>query len=113
MRVYPEEDGVEFRAWFESNPNEPAVPSTVHWRLRCLTNGTVLQDWTEATPVEVFENGARTGVYALIEVDGALNALQDRCNRRETKRLQVVAAKATPRQGTEWFDYAIANSENP
>lgn len=111
MRVYKDGDGVECKAWFESVPNEPAVPLSAHWRLRCLTSGTVLQDWTELTPVEVYENGVRTGVYAIIEIDGTLNAIRDATLRRETKQLQVVAAKGTPRQRSEWYEYAIANGD--
>lgn len=113
MRVYNAGDGAEFRAWFEATPNVPTVPQSAHWRLRDLTSRTVLQDWTEVTPVEVYANGARTGVYALIEIDGTLNVMQDDCRRRETKQLQVVAAKGTARQYSKYFEYAVVNGDNP
>ena len=109
MRVYNQGDGVEFVAWFEATPGVPTVPPSAHWRLRCLTSNTVLQDWTAVPSEIVSENGAVIGVKALIEIDGALNEMQDANNRRETKQLQVSAAKATARQYSKFLEYAVAN----
>ncbi len=111
MRVYKQGDGVEFVAWFEATPGVPTVPLSVHWRLRCVTSNTVLVDWTELTPETVTESGVLVGVRAVVEIDGANNGMQDSSNRRETKQLQVTAAKGTPRQKSEFLEYAIANGD--
>jgi len=109
VRVYNEHTGVEFTAWFTSNPGVPTLPLSVHYRLRCLTNDLVLQDWTELAPEIIADETGITGVKVVIDVDGALNVLQDSNNRRETKQLQVVAAKDTPREFSKFRDYAVAN----
>ena len=110
MKVYNEHSGVEFAAFFEANPGVPTVPPTVHWRLRCLTNDVVLQDWTEvAYEIQSDESGAVMGVRATIDIDGALNVLQNDNNRRETKQLQVVAGKDTAREFSKFHEYAVAN----
>jgi hypothetical protein len=111
VRVYKQDDGIEFRAWFEARPGEPTFPPSVHWRLRCLTNNLVLKEWAELVPEAVTEAGALVGVRVLIEVDGEYNAIQNAENRRETKQLQVTAAKGTARQKSEFREYAIANGD--
>lgn len=106
MRVENERSGLEFKAYFETEPDAPAIPTSVHWKLRCETNDQTLQDWTVASPVTVTENGVITRVYAVIDVPGSLNAIIDRCNRREIKELQVVAGKDTDREFSEtlrWY----------
>lgn len=111
MRVYPQGDGVEFNAWFEATPGVPTIPPSVDWRLLCLTTKKELQPWTPVTPEVVTEAGAIVGVKAFIELDGALNAIQDSSNRRETKQLQVASGLGTSRQRSEWLEYAVANRE--
>ena len=106
MRVENERSGLEFKAYFETVPDVPAIPTSVHWRLRCATSDQTLLDWTVAAPVTVTENGVITGVYAVIDVPGSLNAIIDRTNRREIKELQVVAGKDTDREYSEvlaWY----------
>lgn len=109
MKVYNEHSGVEFSAFFESIPGVPTVPPSVHWRLRCLTTDTLLQDWTEiAYEIQSDDAGAVIGVKAAIDIDGSLNVMQDTNNRRETKQLQVVAGKDTAREYSKFHEYAIA-----
>lgn len=111
MRVYNQGDGVEFKAWFEATPGVPTVPQTAHWRLRCLSSNKVLVDWTEVQPVQVADESGIVGVYVQIDVDGALNVMQDTTVRRETKQLQVSAAKGTARQYSKFLEYAVANAD--
>ena len=111
MYVYNQGDGIEFAAWFEATPGVPTVPPSVHWRLRCVTNDKVLQDWLPATPEVISENGVITGVRAVIEIDGQLNEMQDVNNRRETKQLQVSASKGLARAKAEFYEYAVANGD--
>ena len=107
MRFVNEKSGREFQAWFESNPGEPTVPSTVHWCLRNNTHDATVQEWVELEPVVVSANGAITGVKATVDVPGSLHVLTDRNNRREEFELQVVAAKDTAREYSEVLPYYV------
>lgn len=108
MRLCNEQSGLEFEARFGSADGAPSIPLTAHWRLRCVTNDVTLKDWTEATPETlVGDSGAIVGVRVVIDVDGALNALVDRTRRRETREVQVVAAKDTPREYSETLQYGV------
>ena len=107
MRVYVEKSGVEFQAWFESNPGTPTVPVSAHWKLYDVTNEKDLQDWTELTPVILQDNGVTSGVRVTIDVPGSLNAIQNSKNSRELKRVIVVAGKDTDREFAETRDYYI------
>ena len=111
MYVYNQGDGIEFEAWFEATPGVPTVPPNVYWRLRCITNNLVLQDWTAVGPEVVSDLGVITGVKALIEIDGALNEIYDSNNRRENKQLQVMSGRGSARQKSEFYDYAVANGD--
>lgn len=109
MRVLNEKSGLEHRAHFSDTFGAPTIPATVHWRLDCQTTGTVLQDWTEVTPVTVSDETGITDVYALIEIPGALNAIQSDSNPRELKTLLVVAAKDQPSEYSEVLSYYVRN----
>src|SRR4051812_14040891 len=101
MRITNAGNGREFEAWFETVSGEPTVPPTVHWRLRCMTTGTLLQDLTEV-PIEIISDGTGiTGVKATIEIDGALNEMQNTRNPREVRQLEIIAAYGTPHQYSE------------
>lgn len=71
-----------------------AVPSTVHWRLKCLETDAVLQDWTEATYTSTLgDDGAVAESEATIEVSGALHDMQTEDKALERKALVVSADK--------------------
>jgi hypothetical protein len=107
MRVYNEKSGAEFEAWFESLPGVATVPVSAHWKLENKTAKKVMQDWTEvAVEIQSDETGI-TGVKIDVEIDGALNTRQTATS-REQMRLWVVAAKDTPREYSQSFDYYIA-----
>ena len=112
MITHPERSGLEFKAEFEDEAHTPTVPTSVHWRLDCLTSGVALADWTEVTPSVVMDGTgtAIAGVYATIDIDGALNVIQDESNKREEKSLMVVSGKDTPREYSETFSYYIRNT---
>jgi len=94
-----ERAGLEYDARFFDSAKRPALPATAHWRLDCETTGRVLQDWTElAVQSSTGATGLVTSVFALIEIDGSLNAIQSNKNARELKTLLIVANKDLPRE---------------
>lgn len=109
MDVFNEKSGVEFTAHFSDTLNTPTIPSTVHWRLDCETNGTVIRDWTEVTPTVVTDESGITDVTADIAVPGSLNAIQSSKNARELKTLLVVAAKDTDSEFSQTYQYYVKN----
>lgn len=107
MRVINEHSGMEVEASFYSNPGVPAIPSTVHWKALCVTTGTVLQDWTEATPVIVTDGSLLSHVSVTVDVPGILNVIQDSTNPRELKRVLICADKDTHSEFTKERDYYV------
>lgn len=57
----------------------PTTPTTVEYRIDCLTTQTVLRDWTTVTP----------GITNSITITSADNAIQDNTNHREKKQIVV------------------------
>lgn len=112
MRIVNERSGLEYQAAFEAAGNVPTVPTTVHWRLRCVTNDETLQDWTliGSTPT-VDDGGALALVASTVNVPGAMNALIDRNNRREVRELQVVADKDTEREFSTVMQYYVVRMD--
>lgn len=107
MRVFNQNSGIEYDAWFESQPGTPTVPSSVHWRLRCATNDQTLVDWTSVAYVIESDETGVTGVRARIDVPGSQNGIVNSRNRREMKELQVVADKDTDREFSVVHQYYI------
>ena len=108
MKTDPERTGLEATVRFYDHEDVAAVPATVHWRLDCVTTGEVLQDWTEETPEATYDElGNVIDCWVTVEIDGALNAIQERRNTKEVKAFQVVAAKDTPREYSYVHEYAV------
>ena len=108
MRVYNQNSGVEFDAWFEANPGTPTIPPGVHWRLRCVTNDQTLVDWTSASYEIQSDESGITGVVSRIDVPGSKNTIIDSANKREIKELQVVSGKDTDREFSETVQYYVS-----
>ena len=71
-----------------------AVPSTVHWRLKCLETDAVLQDWTSVSYSSTYgDDGAVAESEATIEVSAALHEMQTDDKALERKALVVSADK--------------------
>ena len=110
MRLINERSGREFGAYFEKTTGEPQAPTTGHWRLvrDYMGSVSVLQDWTEETPVAVTDaSGAVTGVKISIHVDGAHHRIGTPGIRRDPRELQVVADMNTPREYSEKEEYYV------
>ena len=108
MRLYNERSGVEFDAWFENNAGTPALPTTVHYRLMCVTNDQAMVDWTLVAADTLYgDNGAIQGIRAHIQVPGSANRLIS--ERREVKELQVVADKDLDSEYSEVLQYGVVS----
>ena len=111
MISYPEKAGVELEALFFDNQNNPAVPSTVHWRLDCATTKKELvDDWIQVPVViDSDEAGNVLSVTATITIPGHLNSIQWDRNRRETKTLLVVSNKDLDSEYSQDYSYVVNN----
>ncbi len=67
-------------ARFYGSTNQPATPSTIHYRIVDLTNDRIVQDWTEVAADEVVE----------VEIPAELNELYNDTNRKRRLEERVV-----------------------
>ena len=75
-------------------------PTTLEWRLVCVSTDDTLQDWTAITPTLSYDaNGAIIAVTAELTIPGTLNALQTSGLAQEEKAVIVVADRGL---STEW-----------
>ena len=75
-------------------------PSTLEWRLLCVSTDATLQNWTAITPTLAYDaNGAIIAVTAELSIPGTLNALQTSGLAQEEKAVIVVADRGL---ATEW-----------
>ncbi len=82
-----------------------AVPSTVEWRLKCMSSGNVLQDWTSVTPTTTSdEAGNPAETTATITVASTLHAMQTASRNVEQKALCIAANRGL---STEWNDEIV------
>ena len=108
MRTYLEHSGIELEVRFFDEADAPTLPGNVYWRLDCAATGENLQDWTQVYPETHLDDfGNITEIVATIEVASSLNAIQDRANTREEKRLLVAAGKDEPREFSAEFPYQV------
>jgi hypothetical protein len=111
MAEFDERVGIEPRITFADRDNRPALPTSAHWRLDCETTGTALQEWVDITDLLVAEAGVvgLKHVYADIEIAASLNRIVSNRNRRELKKLYVVANKDLDRAFSVTVQYWIVN----
>lgn len=79
-------DGDSFTAKFYFRDQASGVasaPDTIHWRVDCLTNCQVVQDWTALTAGESYS----------LTIASAVNALINSFNQNETRQITVVGNK--------------------
>ena len=105
-----ERDACRWRAVLKDDDESPVVPGTGHWRLDCATTGQSVRDWTAvAIQTEVDDFGALTAAYATIDIPASANAIIDRCNPRETKRLLFAADLGTEYEQKQQKTYDVVN----
>ena len=88
------------RARFYDPASVAVTPTTARWRLRDVTNGRVLQDWTDV---------AVTNVYADITVPAQLNVIQNDRVRYQEHALSVQANVGDTEQYTDEVRYKVKN----
>ena len=97
-----EGDSFAVDAYFRDRATAAAdAPTTVHFRVDCLTTGKVLADWTLAA----------AGESVSVLVDSAYNVIQSRCNMRERKQLTVRADKDTSSQVSNRVIWTVRNQD--
>jgi hypothetical protein len=109
MRVSNERSGREFECWFEATPGVPTAPTTVHWKLDCVTTRKSLSEFAELTPEILSDETGITGCKVVIDVPGSLLAIQNDNNVREVKHLLVVADKDTDREYSKDVEFYVRN----
>jgi len=91
-----EGSGFTATASFRTRATKAAsTPTTVKYRLDCLSTGRTLADWTTATPASSVS----------IPITGTHNAIQSDANDQEVKQLTVMADESLStqvRQSVRW-----------
>ena len=76
-----------------------ATPTTIHYRIDCLTTGREVADWTSVAAAS----------NATIAVTGTHNAILNDCNSRETKQLTVMVDDGLATQYREAVTWTVEN----
>lgn len=76
-----------------------ATPSTIHYRIDCLTTGTEIADWTTVSAASNFT----------IAVTATHNAIQSDGNRYERKQLTVMTDQDLSTQHRESVEWRVDN----
>ena len=76
-----------------------ATPTTIHYRIDCLTTGREVADDTSVSAASNFT----------IAVTGTHNAILNDCNPQETKQLTVICDKDLSTQHREAVQYDVIN----
>lgn len=100
-RVPEYNEGQSFTATFKFFDSDwtPSSPTTLRYRIDCLTTKTTVRDWTTGTP----------GASVDIEVSPDDNEIQNTLNRRERKQMVVQTNYGTSTQGVETKDWDVLN----
>ena len=87
-------------AYFRDRATKAATtPTTVQYRLDCLSTCTVIADWTTATP----------GTSVSIPVTGPQNEIISDSNEREVKQLTVMADEGLVTQYRQSIRWRVEN----
>lgn len=76
-----------------------ATPTTIHYRIDCLTTETELADWTSVSAASNFT----------ISVTGTHNAIRSDCNEYEWKQVTVMTDQDLSTQHREAVQYRVDN----
>jgi hypothetical protein len=89
------------KVWDDSDPDTwtAQVPTTLHYRLDCLTTGAQILDWTSITADDV----------SSIAITATQNSIQSDCNELETKQLTVKANSGLSTQTQNTFRWSVVN----
>ena len=76
-----------------------ATPTTIHWRLDCLSTQTTVVDWTSVSAASNFT----------LAITGAYNAIVSGSNERETKQVTVKTNSGLDTQCVGAVEYIVEN----
>jgi hypothetical protein len=99
----PEDSSFTIAVKFWDDSAEPwtaSAPTTVHYRIDCLTTGTVLVDWTSVSP----------SASVSLTVSVAANAINQEANWREKRQVTVKADDALSTQYLGTHCYYVENN---
>jgi hypothetical protein len=109
MLQYNERTGLEKEVSFTDADNLPTLPGSVHWNLYCETTRTVLQGDTAVSVTATVGADGVTRYTSRFDIPGSLNAIQNDRNRRELKKLLVIANKGEDEEFSEEMQYYVVN----
>jgi hypothetical protein len=89
-----------FRITLKDADDVLTAPTTLDWRLDCVTTGTEITSWTAL--------GAASTVNHT--VPATANVMQDSANYVETKRITVSADRGTDTEVVQFLNYDLLNS---
>ena len=94
----------------DDETGEPVTVSTAEWRMDCLTNDQVVQDWT-ATTVQTITGdlGAVLEYKTIIAIPAGNNRILNDANKRELKLVQVVADRGLDTEFSTEVEYYVVN----
>jgi hypothetical protein len=78
----------------------PVLPTTLEWRMKCVSSNRVLSDYAPATVETVYDQIGQLSEYrSNIPIPASLNAMQNPCARQEERVIDIVADRGLE---TEW-----------
>lgn len=100
-RVPEYNEGQSFTATFKffDSSYVPSSPTTLRYRIDCLTSRALVKDWTILTPAATVN----------IAVSPDDNEIQNTNNRRERKQMVVQTNYGTATQGVETKEWDVIN----
>ncbi len=97
-----EVDSFAVSAYFRDRATAAAdAPTTVHYRVDCLTTGQVVTDWTTAA----------AGASSSVLIRSAYNVIVCRSNEREKKQLTIRADKDDTTQVSQRVIWTVKNQD--
>lgn len=100
---YKEGSAFVATAFFRDRATQAAsAPTTIKYRIDCLTTGIELVDWTTVS----------AAANVSISVTSTHNAIQDECNKWERKQLTVAGDPDAAGQVRETAEWTVTNLHN-
>ena len=99
--IVKENDGHAVRVTWRDSEGNPFIPSTVRWRIDCMTTGQTLQSWVSLTP----------GSVSNIDIPGSSNRIISAANSSEVRQITVQANAGLASQRTVVGEYVVQNND--
>jgi hypothetical protein len=96
------DDGESFTAtvnFVDQSSESASAPSTVHYRIDCLTNAAKVLDWTSVTAAD----------SVAIQIASAYNAIRTAANQFERKQITVMGDRGLTTQCSDLKQWLVHN----